>query len=94
MSWHDLKLTFNLTVVTLAIKSYPGYISEMVLARDILVRGGRRAMLWFDLDMTHKPVIVTSNSKFLSGIYIRKHNTKEIVTWQGQFFSGCRYTTL
>ena len=43
LSWCDLDLTFDLAVVTLTFKSYPGYISEtvrcrkLILGRDILV---------------------------------------------------------
>ena len=39
MSWCDLDLNFDLAVVTLPIKSCPGYISETLTCRK-LIHGG------------------------------------------------------
>ena len=37
MSWSDLDLTFDLAVVTLMSKSCPGYISETVRCRKLIL---------------------------------------------------------
>ena len=37
MSWCDLELTFDLAVVTLTYKSYPGYILETVRWRKLIL---------------------------------------------------------
>ena len=37
MSWCDLDLTFNLVVVTLMYKICPGYISETVECRKLIL---------------------------------------------------------
>ena len=36
-SWSDLDLTFDLAVVTLTYKPFPGYISETVRCRKLIL---------------------------------------------------------
>ena len=36
-SWCDLDLTFDLAIVTLTIKTCPGYISETIRCRNLML---------------------------------------------------------
>ena len=75
MSLCDLNLTFDFGVVTLTIKSCPGYISETIRGRKLILGrdigwGCKCATLWCDLDLTFDISILTLTYKILSGLYL------------------------
>ena len=75
MSWCDFDLSFDLAVVTLNYKSCPGYISDSVRCRKLILSrdigwGCRCAMSWCDLDLTFNLAVVTLTFKILSSQYL------------------------
>ena len=63
-----LDLTFDFAVVTLAIKSYPGYISNTVRCGNLIC--GRDISLECGCDLTFDLAVVCLTYKILSRLYL------------------------
>ena len=87
-------LWFDLTVLTLPLKSCMGCMSKTIrcgkwmLRRDI-AWGYTCVMSWCVLDLTFDQTVVKFKIKILPRLYLRKHKVWEVDTWQGYWLGVC-----
>ena len=71
------------------MKSCPGYISETVRFRKLVLgRGCSCTTSWSYLDLTFDLAVVTLTYKILSRLYLENCKVWEVDTWLGYWLGG------